>query len=191
MRSWMSGNNVRNIKFLHDKYGSVVRISPNQLSFCSPAAWKDIYGHNPGRKTFRKGEFYEGQPGQIRNLVSVSDPAEHAVMRKFLSHGFSANALTAQEDLIQHYVDLLVRQLHLHHGQAVNAVKWYNLTTFDTVGELSFGEPFRALEAGETKESMKLDEPGLFFLIYICRSASSLDEHFFRKYESSHFCESV
>lgn len=32
-------------KQLHDKYGSVVRVSPNELAYNSAQAWQDIYGH--------------------------------------------------------------------------------------------------------------------------------------------------
>ena len=70
------------------------------------------------------------------------------MMRKTLSHGFSASALTAQEDLVHHYVDLLIRQLRKCNGAELDAVKWYNYTTFDIIGELSFGESFGSLETG-------------------------------------------
>lgn len=33
---------------MHAKYGSVVRISPNELMYSDPQAWKDIYGHRIG-----------------------------------------------------------------------------------------------------------------------------------------------
>jgi len=45
------------VKQLHDKYGEVVRISPNQLSYNSSAAWDDIYGFvgkNGKEKNFPK-----------------------------------------------------------------------------------------------------------------------------------------
>ncbi|KAJ5117586.1 cytochrome P450 [Penicillium atrosanguineum] len=35
------------INELHDKYGLVVRIAPNELSYIDPKAWNDIYGRNP------------------------------------------------------------------------------------------------------------------------------------------------
>lgn len=34
---------------LHEKYGPVVRISPNELSYTDAQAWKDIYGYQKGR----------------------------------------------------------------------------------------------------------------------------------------------
>lgn len=189
MRAWLSGHNVQSIKALHDKYGPVVRVSPNQLSFCSATAWKDIYGHSPSRKTFRKGNFYEGTAGQVRTLVSVSDPAQHAAMRKTLSHGFSASALAAQEDLIQHYVDLLIQQLRQRSGTVVNAVKWYNFATFDIIGKLSFGEPFGALEAGMISffSTFSVRTYGIVDNSF-CRRISLLDGHVLRQYEGPNSC---
>ena len=148
MRAWLSGRYVHSIKDLHDKFGPIVRTHPNQLSFCSATSWKEIYGHAPGRKPFLKGSFYEPMPGQLRTLVSVSDTAQHSMMRKTLSHGFSASALAGQEDLVHKYVNLLISQLRKRNGSEVDAVKWYNYTTFDVIGELSFGESFGCLEAG-------------------------------------------
>jgi hypothetical protein len=41
----VSGVQALRTQQLHAKYGNVVRIGPNHLSFTDPAAWKDIYGH--------------------------------------------------------------------------------------------------------------------------------------------------
>ncbi len=149
MRRWVGGHYAESIKELHDRYGPLVRVAPNQLSFCSATSWKEIYGHVPGRKQFLKGTFYEPMPGEVYNLLSQTDTGAHAAMRKDLSHGFSANALSEQQDLIQHFVDLLIRQIEQHGTSApMDMVKWYNFTTFDIIGELSFGEPFGSLESG-------------------------------------------
>lgn len=37
------------MKGLHDKYGSAIRFSPDELSYTDPQAWKDICGHQKGR----------------------------------------------------------------------------------------------------------------------------------------------
>lgn len=39
------------IKNLHDTYGDVVRIGPDELSYISGQAWEDIYGHVNRTKT--------------------------------------------------------------------------------------------------------------------------------------------
>lgn len=38
----------RTLRALHDRYGDVVRVGPNALSFADPAALKTIYGLNKG-----------------------------------------------------------------------------------------------------------------------------------------------
>ena len=39
-----AGDSAANIKALHDKFGHVVRISPNQVSFSSTQAWRGTFG---------------------------------------------------------------------------------------------------------------------------------------------------
>lgn len=39
-----NGTPIPFAKDLHDRYGDVVRISPDELSFADPKAWRDIYG---------------------------------------------------------------------------------------------------------------------------------------------------
>ena len=160
MRQWLSGENLWWIKELHEQYGPVVRIAPNQLSFCSSASWKDIHGHISSRKDihgslatrkpFTKGSFYEPFPQDIKNIVSVSDTHHHAAMRKSLSHGFSMTALASQEDRVQYYVNLLIDQIDQRFTKTPgDMARWYNYFTFDLIGELAFGDPFGCLETGE------------------------------------------
>jgi hypothetical protein len=148
---WHSGRYPHLIKDLHETYGTIVRTAPNEWSFCSGASWKGIYYHVTGRKPFLKSAFYEPLPGETVNIVSVSDVAHHSAMRKTFSHGFSSTALSAQEDLVQGFVDLLIRQMKQNYLEKPgDVVKWYNYTTFDTIGELAFGDPFRCLASGKT-----------------------------------------
>jgi hypothetical protein len=40
----IGGRHKYAIQKLHDQYGLVVRIAPNELSYIDPNAWQDIYG---------------------------------------------------------------------------------------------------------------------------------------------------
>lgn len=138
---------------MHDKYGPVVRIGPNHLSFTDLRAWKDIYGHRVGvdisLQEMPKAEpFYNVIRGLPSSIVSA-DREEHQMLRRALSHGFSDSSMREQEPLIQQYVDLLIKRLHeqCEHGKrALNLEAWYNWTTFDVVGDLVFGQSFQCLE---------------------------------------------
>lgn len=46
----LKGTQVYFIHSLHEKYGSVVRIAPDELSYTDAQAWKDIYGYTKGRQ---------------------------------------------------------------------------------------------------------------------------------------------
>ncbi|KAL2154606.1 hypothetical protein VTH82DRAFT_3282 [Thermothelomyces myriococcoides] len=150
--AWLSGSLHLTIHELHEKYGDVVRVAPNRLSFTHPDAWNAIRGHRKSGKGEHGKEsiFYLVAS---RNILG-SSRAEHSRFRRILSHGFSAKSMQEQQPLIRHYVDLLMQRLkektHDENGKPHAAVAdlaaWFNFTTFDVIGDLSFGEPFGCLE---------------------------------------------
>jgi cytochrome P450 len=140
-------------KVLHDKYGPVVRVMPNELSFNTAKAWDDIYGHRVGLQNMDKDPIHVGAveaiPGAT-NLTMAPD-THHARQRRALAHAFSKQALLEQEPILRGYVDLFVQKLRemAHSGKSANMVSWFNFCTFDIIGDLSFGEPFGCLREGE------------------------------------------
>lgn len=44
------------------------------------------------------------------------------------------------------YFDLLIQRLHENCDQPVNMVHWFDCTTFDIIGDLTFGESFNCLQ---------------------------------------------
>lgn len=55
IRAALTGDGVFWIVDLHLRYGEVVRVSPNELSFSGADAWKDVYGHKKaGQPTLTK-----------------------------------------------------------------------------------------------------------------------------------------
>jgi cytochrome P450 len=127
----------------HNRYGNIVRYGPSKVSFITAEAWKDIYGH--GHRQLQKD--FVGNVAQTPDILNAGD-ADHTKFRKALSHGFSDRSLRAQEPIVKCYVDLLIQKLRelAVIDQSVDMVKWYNLTTFDIIGDLAFGESFGGLE---------------------------------------------
>lgn len=136
---------------LHEQYGEVVRVLPNELSFSSADSWKDIYGHRkagqPGLDKFT--QFY-GHPfsNGVQDIV-MSDDVTHSRMRRVFANAFSDRALKMQEPLFLTYVDRLVENLTKtiveEPNHKFNMVMMYNFTTFDVMGDLTFGEPLDLL----------------------------------------------
>lgn len=156
---FLSGRQPYVILKLHEKYGPVVRTAPNELSFNSVGSWKDIYGFRQGHLPFIKSPFYDGGSfaDQAHSIVSERDPAIHGTMRKYLSHAFSDRSLKEQEDLVGEIVDEFITQLGLNSSgeEGLDIVFWFNLTTFDIIGSLAFGESFEGLKSGELRILMR------------------------------------
>ena len=138
---------------LHDKYGPVVRLSPEELTFNTAAAWNDIYGHRNGRQDLEKHPIHVGAVDPVPGVstISMADHDNHARQRKALSHGFSKKALWEQEDIVQDFVTKLINNVHrfAEKREVFDIVKWFNFVTFDVIGDLSFGESFGCLERGD------------------------------------------
>jgi cytochrome P450 len=135
------------VKELHDRYGPVVRIAPDELSYTTASAWKDIFGFRPGHSQLPKDLIVlppmpEGEPPDIIH----GDDAVHSRYRRLLSHAFSAKALEEQHLVIMSYVNLLIQRLYENVAEPQDLVAWYNWTTFDLIGDLAFGEPFDCLK---------------------------------------------
>ena len=156
-----TGFHHREMHELHARYGPVVRIAPNNLSFINPQAWKDIYAHKKARELemIKDPEWYVRNP-DAPHIVN-GNHEEHARYRRLYNPGFSSRSLREQEPLIQGYVNMFIRGLTqaCEHGETpVDMVQWFNWVTFDIIGDLAFGEPFGCLENGATDWLLKLNQ---------------------------------
>jgi cytochrome P450 len=82
-----------------------------------------------------------------------ADDIDHRRFRKLQAHAFSEKALLSQEEILQGHVHSLLDKLNQEiagpRKGSVSLDQWYNFTTFDVIGDLSFGESFHNVEKGE------------------------------------------
>lgn len=145
----LRGQNHLAIRALHERYGPVVRISPNELAFNTPQAFRDIYGSRPGGCFPKDPTHYLPPANGVDHVISAVDNGVHARQRRLLSHAFSERALRDQEGLVKGYVDTLISKLRAEiskKGSTVDIKNWMNYTTFDITGDLMFGESFDCLK---------------------------------------------
>lgn len=136
---------------LHTTHGDVVRIAPDELSYATGEAWKGIYGHaSAGKKVTEKdsrfyGPSFNGAPDIIRG-----NGPDHSRFRRNFSHAFSDRALREQQSLICGYADDLIdnlrRTIKEDPEAKINMVRMFNLTTFDIMGDLTFGDSLNLLD---------------------------------------------
>jgi len=144
------------LKEYHDRYGTIVRIAPNELSYADGAAWKDIYGNRPGHQPFERNNiwFRKLTPDEPYSIMGTNEEA-HARMKRAFSNSFSEKSLKDQAPIIESYVDMLMHQLKAPTAgrtwteKIVDLTQWFNFLTFDISGDLSFGESFDCLKTGK------------------------------------------
>lgn len=135
---------------MHEKYGPLVRVGPNELSYASADAWDEVYGrYRPGkRKENQKPAWYLSTDS--KDILGAAT-GDHGRMRKILGAGFTSAAMREQEPAITGYVDLLVQRLGEQTGAGGEAAtvdlwQWCVYCLFDVTGDLAFGEPFGCLK---------------------------------------------
>lgn len=164
VRHLLKGTTADNVKRLHEQYGDVVRVTPNEVSFISgETAWPQIAGFRTGdlkgHQNMQKDPvWYPPSPNGVPSILQANDEA-HSRGRRVLSHAFSERALHEQEQLLQGYVDLLINQLKkvtVATNKPQNLAEAYNYATFDIIADLLFGEPFGCLRDMQTHEYVQL-----------------------------------
>ena len=147
--------------------GSIVRTSPNTLSFSSPVALYEIYGSNAAN--VRKSKFYETFDGGSTTHTEI-DKEKHSARRRVLSHAFSDVALRAAEEYVvvnvRKFIGLLgpeTDEPSAHVSQDAgereadvtdkdwspsrDMTEWCNWLAYDIMGNLIFGKSYNCLEA--------------------------------------------
>ncbi|RDW59469.1 hypothetical protein BP6252_12556 [Coleophoma cylindrospora] len=147
----LKGEWFRQVKDLHEKYGDIVRIAPNTLAVDGSVGWEDVYGHKIGdREEFGKDPVFYRPVDDTNGATDMlaANRVDHRRQRRLVSHAFSDAALLEQEGLIKYYIDLLMLRFKTMamEGEVLDMVKWFNFTTFDIIGDLTFGDSFHCLD---------------------------------------------
>jgi hypothetical protein len=126
---------------LHKKYGSFVRISPNQVQISDPAAIETIYGP---KYEFIKGEFYEGFNPKIskrQDNFTERNEAAHTRRRRTVAHLYTQGAVLEYEPSVDRCIALVYKRMEefAESGAVVDMATWLRKYTFDIVG--SFPTP--------------------------------------------------
>ncbi|POS72645.1 cytochrome P450 [Diaporthe helianthi] len=129
----------------HEQYGPTVRIAPDELTTISPAAWKDVYTSKP---LLAKDPHSQTQPLNGAHSLFTAEGDTHRRIRAAVSNTFSEKALRAQAPIIENFARQLVARVQRessHHEmegiQKVDLTKLYGYAAFDTITDLSLGEP--------------------------------------------------
>ncbi|KAF2027984.1 benzoate 4-monooxygenase cytochrome-like protein P450 [Setomelanomma holmii] len=145
-----SGDYHRKIHELHEKYGPIVRVAPDELSFINAEAWKDIYGN----LNIQKNRVWAGQEEEHHpiSIVSTDEPT-HLRNRRALAGAFTDHAVAEHASVLENLTTMMMTKFEaaVMAGQGsavVDMADWMNFLTFDISGAFSFGESFDCISSG-------------------------------------------
>jgi hypothetical protein len=128
-RLWLNinGREPQTVLKWHLKYGPIVRMAPNELSFITPA-WKDIYGFKKPELT-KDWTMYALSENTKRSILLSG--ADHGRQRKMLAPAFSERALKLQQGMLTTYTGMMVERLEerMMENKSVDMAKVFNCVT--------------------------------------------------------------
>ncbi|KAF1738417.1 putative sterigmatocystin biosynthesis P450 monooxygenase STCB [Beauveria bassiana] len=137
---------------LHQKYGRIVRIGPDEISIAEIDDIKKVYGH---KETFLKHPAYRAlAPSKVDSMFNTSDVDLHRRYRRLLASPMSESSLkSAIPDVYSRATAAVYRMgEELQSRGAMDVYKWWFFFTTDTLGELTFGSSFNMIESGKKNQ---------------------------------------
>ncbi|KAJ6567968.1 cytochrome P450 [Mycena vulgaris] len=140
----------RIIHELHEKYGPIIRISPSEISFSSPAAHADIYSFN---SKVSKSRFYDAFATiGLTNVFTTRSRTEHGQKRKLLHPIFTAEVAREFSIRTSLIISTLLDEWAARYAAKddytwFDCVPWITFLSFDEMADFIFGEPFGMIRA--------------------------------------------
>ncbi|EKM52044.1 uncharacterized protein PHACADRAFT_102490 [Phanerochaete carnosa HHB-10118-sp] len=154
------------IRALHDRYGDVVRIGPNDISIRDVDAVAPMMGTNGLPKG--PSMYAVAMEPPISGLIGIRDPVVHARRRRPWTRAFSTAALKEYEPILVRNITKLREQLASQRG-GVNLATWFSWMTYDVMGDMVFGGGSDMLTHG--------DKDGIWSMIQTAAEGQMLYHH--------------
>ncbi|KAF2864810.1 pisatin demethylase [Massariosphaeria phaeospora] len=134
---------------LHNKFGPLVRIGPNEVSSSDPAAIPLIYrDRNPLAKSDYYSAFSLKGISHQKDLFTDTDEVHHAKYRKIVAPAYTMSSVLKSEDAIDECTVLFIQRLREFAAkkQSIDFGLWLEMYGYDIIGRLLYGRNFGFLE---------------------------------------------
>lgn len=149
------GDKFRWARPLHQRYGPVILIAPNEISVGSLEGLQTVHRMGTG---FTKGAFHVNfRIGPEPSLFDMTDTKAHAERRRLFSRAFTTQSLRQNwQPEVRRLVEKAVGRIKedASSGETADVAKWWKFMASDVVSRLSFGQAFNMLD-GLDKADMR------------------------------------
>ncbi|KAI9727248.1 MAG: hypothetical protein M1828_006867 [Chrysothrix sp. TS-e1954] len=158
------------IKDLHEKYGQVVRIAPNEISYIRIDAWNDIYGtlaHEGVSRLEKDDDLFGVAFGGSDSIVGANSE-NFKDQKTNAMRGFSHGAVASKSEVMSTYMETSIQNLKSwaeKHNEPVDIEAFVGNTFLDVHARLTIGSDFGAVED---------EDPRLHFLVRQMHNATAV-----------------
>ncbi|KAM0804317.1 cytochrome P450 oxidoreductase [Usnea florida] len=150
--AWRLFYNYRNtgipFRDLHDRWGKVVRVGPNALSFQDPQAMRDIFGAG---KNWNKSDLYfvnapVSKGKYAHTLFSSTDPTWHKNVRRAMNPFFTRTAVLTYEPFVERTIQAFLTEIDHRFADkggsrgVIDFHNWLSFFTFDVISDLTYSK---------------------------------------------------
>ncbi|KAJ4396022.1 hypothetical protein N0V93_000238 [Gnomoniopsis smithogilvyi] len=172
-RAALSGKRAEYYRDANEKYGSLVRIGPNELLTNDPGL---IMHMSAARATYTRSGWYAGFKFNpyVDNLVNLLDTGAHDRLRSKLAGGYSAKENPSLESSVDEQLASLValiRSRYVSQGDQYRPLDFARIVqyfTLDSITRIAFGEAFGYLATDSDVygyiESLEIMMPRISFV---------------------------
>ncbi|KAK1546744.1 cytochrome P450 3A17 [Colletotrichum paranaense] len=167
--SRLTGTRMTYVHQLHERYGSIVRIAPNELSCIDIQSVSQVYKVGGGfEKAQWIGDYATKLPALSLSMILNSEEAKQR--RRLLQGSFAITSLRKNwESTIRSKVELAVMKIKTEAlAGSSNSHKWWTYMAADVISQLSFGQSLGVLESGKSTMYMRAIENALIADVIQC-----------------------
>ncbi|KAI1738863.1 cytochrome P450 [Xylaria scruposa] len=138
----------RDLLDLHQRYGPVVRIGPNELSIGDPDAFLQIYRVNGA---YPKSACYSVVQGSRPfDLAGERNEKIHSAQRRLVARAYSMESTLRLEAQLNELITPFLSKLDAvaFSKQIIDIGYWLQLFAFDVIGAVSFSKPYGFVSSG-------------------------------------------
>jgi cytochrome P450 len=150
-RLWIAYHNVQRDECevelaLHQKHGSVLRITPTLLLVSDATKLPEVYN----RQANKSDHYVTGSFGEQESLFNMKEHRFHAHYRKIAAGPYAFSNVKKMEPLIDHRINEWLAKLTLRFGDTgkeFDFAPWAVYMAYDIISEVGFGAPFGFVES--------------------------------------------
>lgn len=133
---------------LHEKYGPIVRISPDELHVNDPDYYEVLYARDTPRDKY---DYYQRPFGAPLAVLNTIDHQRHRLLRSHMNAFFSMGRIRQQEPALRALLDKLCRRLKAwkETGCPVNIEYPYTCYTTDIITDYTMGDGYHYLDQAD------------------------------------------